>query len=118
MKKKLFLILSLTIAFVVLAQAADQLRVTSVKGKVTFLTNNGQRLPLEVNDIVDKATIINMPFHGVLELLDQSSNKRYTINAPGRAPISSLLKDNRNSLENRGPSGDTANCGKRHRTGC
>ena len=100
MKKKLFLILSLTIAFVVLAQAADQLRVTSVKGKVTFMTNNGQRLPLEVNDIVDKATIINMPFHGVLELLDQSSNKRYTINAPGRAPISSLLKDNRNSLEN------------------
>ena len=100
MKKKLFLILSLTIAFVVLAQAADQLRVTSVKGKVTFLTNNGQRLPLEVNDIVDKTTIINMPFHGVLELLDQSNNKRYTINAPGRAPISALLKDNRNSLEN------------------
>ena len=100
MKKRLFLILSLTMAFVALAQAADQLRVTSVKGKVTFLTNNGQRLPLEVNDIVDKTTIINMPFHGVLELLDQSNNKRYTINAPGRAPISALLKDNRNSLEN------------------
>lgn len=100
MKKRLFLILSLTMAFVALAQAADQLRITSVKGKVTFLTNNGQRLPLEVNDIVDKTTIINMPFHGVLELLDQSNNKRYTINAPGRAPISALLKDNRNSLEN------------------
>lgn len=100
MKKRLFLILSLTIAFVALAQAANQLRVTSVKGKITFMTNNGQRLPLEVNDIVENTTIINMPFHGVLELLDQSSNKKYTINAPGRAPISALLKDNRNSLEN------------------
>ena len=100
MKKRLFLILSLTMVFVALAQAADDLRVTSVKGKITFMTNNGQRLPLEVNDIVDKSTIINMPFHGVLELLDQSSKKRYTINVPGRAPISALLRDNRNSLEN------------------
>ena len=100
MKKRSFLILSLTVVFVALAQAADNLRVTSVKGKITFMTNNGQRLPLEVNDIVDKSTIINMPFHGMLELLDQSSKKRYTINVPGRAPISALLRDNRNSLEN------------------
>lgn len=100
MKKRLFLILSLVVAFAALAQAADQLRVTSVKGKISYLTNNGQRLPLEVNDIVEKGTIVNIPFHGILELLDQSNNNRYTIKAPGRAPISALLKDNRNSLEN------------------
>ena len=100
MKKRLFLILSLVVALAALAQAADQLRVTSVKGKISYLTNNGQRLPLEVNDIVEKGTIVNIPFHGILELLDQSNNNRYTIKAPGRAPISALLKDNRNSLEN------------------
>lgn len=100
MKKRLFLILSLAVAFVTIAQAAGQFTVSSIKGKVTFLTNNGQRLPLEVNDIVDNTTIINIPFHATLELIDQTDNKRYAIKAPGRAPISVLLKDNRNSMEN------------------
>ncbi|MBO4720541.1 MAG: hypothetical protein J5658_11795 [Prevotella sp.] len=100
MKKRLFLILSLAVTFVTIAQAAGQFTVSSIKGKVTFLTNNGQRLPLEVNDIVDNTTIINIPFHATLELIDQTDNKRYTIKAPGRAPISVLLKDNRNSMEN------------------
>ena len=100
MKKRVFLILSLAVAFVTIAQAAGQFTVSSIKGKVTFLTNNGQRLPLEVNDIVNNATVINIPFHATLELIDQAVNKRYTIKAPGRAPISVLLKDNRNSMEN------------------
>ena len=100
MKKRLFLILSLAVAFVTIAQAAGQFTVSNIKGKVTFLTNNGQRLPLEVNDIVDNTTIINIPFHATLELIDQTDNKRYAIKAPGRAPISVLLKDNRNSMEN------------------
>ena len=100
MKKRAFLILSLAVAFVTIAQAAGQFTISSIKGKVTFLTNNGQRLPLEVNDIVDNTTIINIPFHATLELIDQTDNKRYTIKAPGRAPISVLLKDNRNSMEN------------------
>ena len=99
MKKRLFLLLSMTIAFVALAQAAGQFTVTSVKGKITFLTNKGQRLPLEVNDIVDKTTVVNIPFHAILELVDQTDNKRYIIKAPGRAPISVLLRDNRNSVE-------------------
>ena len=99
MKKRLFLLLSVTIAFVALAQAAGQFTVTSVKGKITFLTTKGQRLPLEVNDIVDKTTVINIPFHATLELVDQTDNKRYTIKAPGRAPISVLIRDNRNSVE-------------------
>lgn len=100
MKKRLFLILSLMVAFVTMSQAAGQFTVTSIKGKITFLTSKGQRLPLEVNDIVDNTTIINIPFHATLELIDQTDNKRYIIKAPGRAPISVLLKDNRNSVEN------------------
>ena len=100
MKKRLFLLLSLSIAFVTMAQAADQLTVTSVKGKISFMTAKGQRLPIEVNDVVDKSTIVNIPFHAILELVDQTDNKKYTIKAPGRAPISVLLKDNRNSVEN------------------
>ena len=100
MRKRLFLILSLMVAFVTMSQAAGQFTVTSIKGKITFLTSKGQRLPLEVNDIVDNTTIINIPFHATLELIDQTDNKRYIIKAPGRAPISVLLKDNRNSVEN------------------
>ena len=81
------------------AQAATQLTVTVVKGKVTYMTGQGQRLPLEVGDIVDEATVINIPFHGSLEMADRSNDKKYSINAPGRAPVSVLLKDNRNSVE-------------------
>ena len=100
MKKRLFLLLSLSVAFVILAHAADQFTVTNIKGKITFLTSKGQRLPLEVKDIVDKSTVINIPFHATLELVDQATNKKYTIKAPGRAPVSVLLKDSRNSVEN------------------
>ena len=100
MKKRLFLLLSLTLAFVTMAQAAGQFTVTNIKGKITFMTNKGQKLPLEVNDIVENNTVINIPFHATLELIDQTSNKKYTIKAPGRAPVSVLLKDNRNSVEN------------------
>ena len=96
MKKRLFLLLSLSVAFVILAHAADQFTVTNIKGKITFLTSKGQRLPLEVKDIVDKSTVINIPFHATLELVDQATNKKYTIKAPGRAPVSVLLKDSRN----------------------
>ena len=100
MKKRLFLLLSLTIAIVTMTQAAGQYTVTNIKGKITFLTNKGQKLPLEVSDIVDNSTVINIPFHATLELVDQTSNKKYTIKAPGRVPVSVLLKDNRNSVEN------------------
>ena len=100
MKKRLFLLLSLTIFFAAMTKAAGQFTVSSIKGKITYLTNKGQRLPLEVNDIVDYTTVINIPFHATLELIDQANNKRFTIKAPGRAPISVLLKDNRNSVEN------------------
>ena len=100
MKKRLFLILSLSAFLVMMACAADQFTVTSIKGKITFVTNKGQRLPLEVADVIDNGTVINMPFHAVLELVDQTNNKKYIIKAPGRAPVSVLLKDNRNSVEN------------------
>ena len=100
MSKRLFLLLSLLGIFVTMMQAADQFTVTNIKGKITFMTAKGQRLPLEVKDIVDKTTIVNIPFHATLELVDRTDNKRYTIKAPGRAPISVLLKDNRNSVEN------------------
>ena len=100
MKKRLFLLLSLSVAFVILAHAADQFTVTNIKGKITFLTSKGQRLPLEVKDIVDKSTVFLFPFHATLELVDQATNKKYTIKAPGRAPVSVLLKDSRNSVEN------------------
>lgn len=100
MKKRLILLLSLSVAFVIFAQAADQYTVTSIKGKITFQTSKGQKLPLEVKDIIDNSTVINIPFHATLELVDQATNKKYTIKAPGRAPVSVLLKDNRNSVEN------------------
>lgn len=100
MKKRLFLLLTLIATCVTMIQAADQFTVTSIKGKITFQTAKGQRLPLEVNDIVENSTVVNIPFHAILELVDQTNNKKYTIKAPGRAPISVLLKDNRNSVEN------------------
>lgn len=100
MKKRLFLLLSLSVLLVTMAHAADQYTVTSIKGKITFMTNKGQRLPLEVADVIDNSTVINMPFHAVLEIVDKTNNKKYVIKAPGRAPVSVLLKDNRNTVEN------------------
>jgi hypothetical protein len=83
-----------------MAHAAGQFTVTSIKGKITFMTSKGQRLPLEVADVIDNSTVLNIPFHAVLELVDQTDSKKYVIKAPGRAPVSVLLKDNRNSVEN------------------
>lgn len=100
MKNKLLLILSLLAFLVTTGQAADELTVAKVKGKVTYMTNKGQRLPLEINDIVDGTTVINIPFHGELEMIDKAANKKYNINYPGRAPVAVLLKDERNTVEN------------------
>lgn len=100
MKKRLFLILSLLAFLVTTVHAAGQFTVISIKGKITFMTSKGQRLPLEVADVIDNTTVINIPFHAVLEIVDQTDNKKYIIKAPGRAPVSVLLKDSRNTVEN------------------
>lgn len=100
MKNRIFLIFCLLAFLTTAAQAVDELTVTEVKGKVTYMTNKGQRLPLEVSDIVDGSTVINIPYHGALVLADRTANKKYSITAPGRAPVSVLLKDTRNTVEN------------------
>lgn len=98
MKHKIALIIWLSVFCLTIAQASDLLTVTEIKGNVTYITSQGQRLPLEVGDIVDETTVINIPFHGSLEIANQVANKKYNIKAPGRAPVSVLLKDNRNDI--------------------
>jgi hypothetical protein len=42
--------------------------------------------------------VVNIPYDAKLELFDEENHKQYIIKTPGRATISSLLKDNRNSV--------------------
>ena len=55
---------------------------------------------MELYEKVDMETLINIPYHAKLYLFDEATKKEYTITAPGRATVSVMLRDKRNTVGN------------------
>ncbi|MBR1506164.1 MAG: hypothetical protein IJ614_08670 [Prevotella sp.] len=71
--------------------------VSGVKGKVERITQRGKLL-LKKGDVLDQDAVLNLPFDGSVTLLKEGDNKQYIINSPGKAKISSLVNDGRNTV--------------------
>jgi hypothetical protein len=66
-------------------------------GNPSQIVKQKQRV-LKLRDQLTPSTVVNIPYDAKLELFDEENHKQYIIKTPGRATISSLLKDNRNSV--------------------
>ena len=76
---------------------AQRYVVYTMVGKPSLIVKQKQRA-LKLRDKLSPSSVINIPYDAKLELFDEENHKQYIIKTPGRATISSLLKDNRNSV--------------------
>ena len=80
-------------AFLMLAmavQAQQRLIVTSVTGNAEYI-NKGHKYPLSKGSTLDKETMVYIPYNGSLTLIDEASNKEYTIKTIGWAAVEEKL---------------------------
>ena len=80
-------------AFLMLAMAVraqQRLIVTSVTGNAEYI-NKGHKYPLSKGSTLDKETMVYIPYNGSLTLIDEASNKEYTIKTIGWAAVEEKL---------------------------
>lgn len=83
---------------IALASTAQDLMVFRVSGKVTKVEGM-KSSPLNIKDKVTLSTTINVGYEGMVELLDESNAKRYTIKSPGEGTVAVLSKTGENSIK-------------------
>ncbi len=76
---------------------AQNLVAYHVMGKVTYSTSSGNKA-VELNTRLTASTIVNIPYGGKLELLDEQGKKRITISQVGKGTIQQLSSYNGNSI--------------------
>ncbi|MBQ6209095.1 MAG: hypothetical protein IJK42_04920 [Prevotella sp.] len=76
---------------------AQKYVVFALKGNVELVTGQGRR-PLKVNDALMPQSVVNIPYRGVVELIDETAGKQYTLQSVGRGTVSELLKDKNNTV--------------------
>lgn len=75
---------------------AQDLTVVYVGGKVTSV-KNGKNEKINVNSKLTKATVVDIPYEGKLDLIDEKNKKRYSISKPGKCDISTHISAAGNS---------------------
>jgi len=75
--------------FLSLATQAQDLVVYHVAGNVESV-KNGKARPVAIKDVLQPNSTINVPYEGVIELLDEKGAKRYTIRTVGKGTIQEL----------------------------
>lgn len=78
---------------------AQKLVAYRVVGKVTH-TVKGKQVPLKMNEHVDYATEISIPYGAKVELLDEKQSKRLILKKPGRGSVKALSAGTENSVTN------------------
>lgn len=76
---------------------AQSLVAYHVMGKVTYSTSSGNKA-VELNTRLTASTIVNIPYGGKLELLDEQGKKRITISQAGKGTVKQLSSDKGNSI--------------------
>lgn len=97
MKKRLFLLMFVAMAFLVQAEAQNYV-VYSVTGKPELVMPNGSKRALKLRETIQPTDIVNMPYGAQVELIDTESRKQYTLRMPGRGKLESMISDRRNSV--------------------
>ena len=78
---------------------AQDLLVFHVGGDVTA-TIGGRTRVLKVKDRVSLQTVVNIPYEGSLDLVDEKNSKRYILHRMGKGTVSALSSDAGNSVGN------------------
>lgn len=77
--------------------SAQDLVVYHVMGNVESY-KNGKAVPVKVKDKLQLGTTLNVPFEGIIELLDESQAKRFTIRKAGKGTIEQLSASEGNTV--------------------
>lgn len=93
MKRFLTLI---AIAYICQGICAQEFTVAYVGGKVTVI-RNGKNERININSKLSRSTIVDIPYEGKLDLLDEKNKKRYSINKPGKCDIATHISISGNS---------------------
>ena len=96
MTRKL-VILTMLLTFFAVGTFAQKYVVISVTGKVT-LESGTQKRELKLRETLNPQTVLNVPYKGQVELLDEANGKKFTIKVPGKGAIGNMLKDRQNSV--------------------
>ncbi|MDO4196874.1 MAG: hypothetical protein Q4D33_12085, partial [Prevotellaceae bacterium] len=72
--------------FAMTVQAQQRLVVTAVTGNAEYI-NKGHKTPLGKGATLDMETMVYIPYNGSLTLIDETSNKEYTIKIIGWAAL-------------------------------
>ncbi len=75
---------------------AQEFTVIYVGGKITSV-KNGKQEKINVNSKLTKSTIVDVPYEGKLDLLDEKNKKRYSISKPGRCSIATHISSSGNT---------------------
>lgn len=94
MKRFLTLI---AIAYICQGICAQEFTVAYVGGKVTVI-RNGKNERININSKLSRSTIVDIPYEGKLDLLDEKNKKRYSINKPGKCDIATHISTTGNSI--------------------
>ena len=97
MTKKL-VILTMLLTFLTVGAFAQKYVVISITGKVMLENAGVQKRELKLRETLNPQAVINVPYKGQVELLDEADGKKYTIKVPGKGAIASMLKDRQNSV--------------------
>lgn len=93
MKKSLILFVLFVLCQSIYAQ---EFTVIYVGGKITSV-KNGKQEKINVNSKLTKSTIVDVPYEGKLDLLDEKNKKRYSISKPGRCSIATHISSSGNT---------------------
>lgn len=97
-RKSLRMPLMLLALFLALGASAQDLLVYHVVGKVEAYYKNGKSYFVEMNKKLNAGTTINVPEGGIIELLDEAHNKRFTIRTAGKGTIEQLSANKGNTV--------------------
>lgn len=86
MSRRLFLFFLLTLTFATQDIYAQDLVVSYAAGKIQAEVD-GKTTDLHINSKLRLSTIVNIPYEGKLELLDEKEKKRYSIVKPGKSTV-------------------------------
>jgi len=95
MKKFILIALASLMADIAIAQ---KMIVYSLKGKVEDVTANTPR-QVKLRDALMPNTILNIPYQGCVVLFDEVTSQQFTLKNPGRAKITDMIADSKNSVQ-------------------
>lgn len=97
-KEKLAAVLMIFLSLAAVRAEGQNLVAYHVVGNVTYKAADGGGKPLVMNTRVTGQTVVNIPYGGKLELLDEGGSRRLTLKRPGKGTVNALAQGEGNSI--------------------